>query len=213
MALGFKKTNKGLSLIEMMVAIFIFVMGIEGFTMLFVRSWQNNSYTLEMGQVSMAASQGVNQMVRYIREVRQSDNGAYPVVSANDNDLVVYSDYDRDDVTERLHFYRNGSNLIMGIREPSTGFPITYAAGDGQTKVIATNVVNADSNPIFAYYNSQYPEDSTNNPVPTPANAPNVRLIRITLHLNINPNRAPDNIQIQSFAEMRNLNDHDRFGL
>ena len=200
---------------EMMIAIAIFAIGIEGFTMLFVKSWQQNSYTIEMGQTAMATSQGVNKMVKYIREIRQGDNGTYPVQLADDNELTVFCDYDRDGDTERLHFYldEDSDTIFMGIREPSSGFPITYASGDGETQTIASHIVNEANNPIFAYYDANYPEDSVNNPVLTPATAPDVRLVRITIHMNIDPNRAPDNIQIQSFAEMRNLNDHDRFGI
>ena len=207
------KSYKGLTLIETIVAIAIFTIGIEGFTILLSRSWTQNAYTIEMGQTSMAASQAVNRVVGYIREARQGDNGAYPVVSADDNDLVIFSDYDRDGQTERLHFYRSASDLLMGIREPSSGFPITYASGYGEIKTITSCVVNDADNPIFAYYDADYPEDSVNNPVNTPALAPDIRLVRITIHININPDRAPDNIEIRSFAEMRNLNDHDRFGL
>jgi hypothetical protein len=208
-----KKTYKGLTLLEMLIAIAILIIGMMGFTMLFTRSWQHNSYTLEMGQASMVASQGVNQLVRYLREVRQGDDGSYPVVSADDNSITAFSDYDRDGKTERLHFYKNGTNLMMGIREPSAGFPVTYSSGDAETRVFIPNVVNDASTPIFAYYDANYPEDSVNNPIPTPATVPNIRLIRITLHINIDPNRPPDNVQIQSFAEIRNLNDHDRFGI
>jgi len=207
------KSYKGLTLIETIVAIAIFTIGIEGFTILLSRSWTQNAYTIEMGQTSMAASQAVNRVVGYIREARQGDNGAYPVVSADDNDLVIFSDYDRDGQTERLHFYRSASDLLMGIREPSSGFPITYASGYGEIKTITSCVVNDADNPIFAYYDADYPEDSVNNPVNTPALAPDIRLVRITIHININPDRAPDNVEIRSFAEMRNLNDHDRFGL
>jgi len=207
------KSYKGLTLIETIVAIAIFTIGIEGFTILLSRSWTQNAYTIEMGQTSMAASQAVNRVVGYIREARQGDNGAYPVVSADDNDLVIFSDYDRDGQTERLHFYRSAGDLLMGIREPSSGFPVTYASGYGEIKTITSCVVNDADNPIFAYYDADYPEDSVNNPVNTPASAPDIRLVRITIHININPDRAPDNVEIRSFAEMRNLNDHDRFGL
>jgi len=207
-----QKKYSGMSLIEMLVAIAIFTIGIAGFTQLFLHSWRQNSYTIEMGQTSMAASQGVNEMVRYLREVRQGDDGSYPVVFADDYELIVFDDYDRDDITERLHFYRNGGDILMGIRKPTTGLPKTYASGDAEVKTIASHIVNDSETPIFAYYDSNYPEDSVNNPIATPATAPNVRLVRIDLHMNIDPNRAPDNIQIKSFAEMRNLNDHDRFG-
>lgn len=209
------KTKKGMTIIEALMAVMIFAMGIAGFTALFSRVWRDNAYALEMGQASMAASQGVNKMVKYIREARQSENGSYPVISADDNNLVFYSDYDSDGKVERVHFYYdiNDPNVYIGATEPSNSFPVTYAAGDETTEVVAYRVVNAANNPIFAYYDSHYPEDSVNNPIATPATVPNIRLIRITLHVNVDPNRAPDNIQIQSFSEIRNLNDHDRFGI
>jgi prepilin-type N-terminal cleavage/methylation domain-containing protein len=207
------KNKNGMSLVEMLIAIGIFTLGMLGFTTLFAHSWRQNSYTLEMGQTSMAVSRGMNEMAGYLRKVRQGDDGSYPVISANDNDLVVFGDYDKDDITERLHFYRNGATVLMGIRKPTTGLPKTYAAGDAETKTIASNIVNDAGTPIFAYYDSSYPEDSVHNPIATPAMVPNVRLVRIDLHMNIDPLRAPDNIQIQTFVEMRNLNDHDRFGI
>jgi hypothetical protein len=210
---GRKKYYSGITIIEMLVAIAIFTIGIEGFTILFSRSWKQNHYVLEMGQTAMATSMGVNKMVKYIREVRQSDNGSYPVESADDNDLVVYCDYDRDDVAERLHFYLSNGILYMGIREPSSGFPKVYAEGDVTTEIIASHIVNTSAQPIFAYYDANYPEDSVNNPVDTPATAPAVRLVKVSVHMNIDPSRPPDNVQIESFAEMRNLNDHDRYGL
>jgi hypothetical protein len=73
---------------EALIAIAIFIIGTGGFTLLFSRSWEQNAYILEMGQTSMAVSRGVNELVRHIREARQSENGSYPVVSADDNDLV-----------------------------------------------------------------------------------------------------------------------------
>jgi len=197
-------------LIEALLAAAIFAMGIGGFSLLFIKSWQMNSYTYEMGQSSLAVSQGVNELVGYLRKVRQGDDGAYPVKSADDNDLVVFSDYDKDGITERLHFYKNGNQIIMGFRKPSGGLPKTYASGDAGTKIIASNIINNASTPIFYYYNKDYPGDQAHNPVPTPASVSDIRLVKIFLKININPNRAPDSISSESFVELRNLNDYDR---
>lgn len=199
-----------MTLIEALIAIAIFSIGIGGFSLLFVRSWQGNSYVFEMGQSSMAASQGVNETVGYLRKARQGDDGSYPIKSATDNDLVVFSDYDKDGITERLHFYKNGNQLVMGWRKPTGTLPKTYPAGDQGTKVISERVVNDAGTPIFYYYNKDYPGDQTNNPVATPANSSDVRLIKVLLKVNVDPNKAPDNIEISSFVELRNLNDYDR---
>ncbi len=197
--------KKAMTIVETLVAIAIFAIGIEGFALLFMRAWQSNSYTLEMGQSAMAVSQGVNKITGYIRGASQSDNGSYPVKSANDNDLVLYSDYDRDDVIERLHFYKSGQSVLMGVREPTGTMPITYASGDESVVIIANHIINDASNPIFEYYNQDYPGDTTNNPMSTPASVSAVRMVKIHLYININPNRAPDNIEMQTFVELRNL--------
>ena len=202
----------GLTLIEMMMSITIFSMGIAGFTMLFSKTWKTNSYVLEMGQSSMNASQGVNKIVDYIRRVKQADDGAYPVKSADSNDLVLFSDYDKDGATERLHFYKSGSNILMGVTNPTTTLPKTYPTNHQEIITLVSNVVNEIDEPIFYYYNKDYPGDTTNNPLTMPVtnHLADIRLMKIFLQVNTNPNKFPSNIKIQSFVEMRNLNDYDR---
>lgn len=200
-----------MTLIEALMAITIFTIGIAGFTLLFARSWRSNSYAFELGQSSMAVSQGVNEMMGYLRKARQGDDGSYPVKSASNNDLVIFSDYDKDGITERLHFYKSGYQIIMGYRKPTSTLPKTYASGDQATKIIVSGgIVNDASEPIFYYYNKDYPGDQVNNPVATPADISVVRLIKIFLKINLVPNRAPDSVELRSFVELRNLNDYDR---
>lgn len=207
-----KNLLRGLTLVEMLMAIAIFTMGIAGFTLLFSKTWKTNSYVLEMGQSSMNASQGVNKIVDYIRRTKQADDGAYPIKSADGNDLVLFSDYDKDGATERLHFYKSGSNILMGVTNPTVTLPKTYPASDQQVITLISNVVNASDEPIFYYYNKDYPGDIVNNPLTTPvaSHLVDIRLMKIFLEVNTNPNKLPSNIKIQSFAEMRNLNDYDR---
>lgn len=199
-----------MSLMEVIVAIAIFTICIEGFTMLFVRSWEHNRYIFEMGRASFTASRGVGTMVEYIRKARQGDDGAFPLKSANDNDLVLFCDYNKDGVTERLHFYKSGSKIMMGITNPTGGIPKTYPSGDQQTKELASNVANDSGTPVFYYYNRNYPSDLVNNPMVVPADTSSVRMVKVFLQVNIDPNRAPDNIETQSFVAIRNLNDYDK---
>jgi prepilin-type N-terminal cleavage/methylation domain-containing protein len=206
----FFKKYSGLTLIELIMAMAILVIGMEGFSLLFVKIWKNNSYILEMGQSSIAVSQGLNKITDYVRNVRQGDDGSYPIQSADDNNLTVFSDYDRDSITERLHFYKNDQDILMGVTNPTVALPKTYPSGDQQVITIVSNIINDASVPVFYYYNQNYPADTINNPVATPALTANIRLVKIYLETNIIPNRAPDNIKIQSFVEMRNLNDYDR---
>jgi len=210
-----KKINHkkgGFTLLEALIAIGIFTIGIAGFSMLFSKTWQGNTFVYEVGRASLTASQGVSKAVNYIRKARQGDDGSYPIRWAADNDLVIFSDYDKDGITERLHFYKSGTQLLMGYRRPSSSFPKTYASGDEGIITIASNVVNESNVPIFFYYNSSYPADKVHNPVVTPANVWNVRLIKILLKINIDKGQQNDNVEVESFVQIRNLSDYDRAG-
>lgn len=203
-------TQHGLTLVETLVALTIFTIGMTATVLIFSRTIQNKAYSLEMGKSSFVVSRSVGDLTQYLRRARQSDNGSYPIVSADKNDLVLYSDYNKDNVTERIHVYLLNGRVYLGIRNPSTTFPKTYANGDETTVELAKQIVNTSSDPMFSYYNKDYPQDIINNPVATPADISEIRLIKIFLKININPNRAPDNIQQETFVELRNLNDYDR---
>lgn len=195
-----------MTLVEMMIAIFIFVLVLAGLTTLFVQSFRNNAFILEEGQTALVNQRAVDQVVRDIRRARQSDNGGYPVVSGSDFDLVFYADADGDGKTERIHYFLDNGSLKKGIRLPTAGTPVTYAAGDATVTTVATAVYNTNSQPIFTYYNANYPGDTTNNPLATPIAVANARLVKVHIAMNIDPNHAPDSINFESFAELRNLN-------
>lgn len=192
------------------MALAIFTIGISATVVVFSKTIKSKAYALEMGKSSFVVSRSMGDLTQYLRRARQSDAGSYPIVSADDNDLVVYSDYNKDGETERLHVYLLNNKVYMGIRTPSATFPPSYAPGDETTIELAKQIVNTPTDPMFSYYNSEYPENTTDNPVATPADVSEIRLIRMFLKINIDPNRAPDNIQQETFVEIRNLNDYDR---
>jgi hypothetical protein len=76
--------------------------------------------------------------------------------------------------------------------------------------VIASHVVNESGLPIFYYYNSSYPGDQAHNPMATPISIETARLMKIILKINVDPSRKQKDIQMESFVEMRNLNDYDK---
>lgn len=195
----------GMSLVEMLMAIAILSLGMGGVTLLFINSWTNNKFILETGNASRMASRGANDIVSDLRKVRQADNGDFPVEAADDFDLKVYLDIDNDGATERVHYYLSGSTLYRGVTDPVSGLPITYPNSDDSTTTLATAVVNTSSDPIFIYYNADYPTDTVNNPLSTPASVSQVRMVRVHLMINIDPFHAPDHINIESLAQLRNL--------
>lgn len=190
----------------MIVAILIMLLGMSGFTYLFVDSWRSNKFIIEMGNASLLASRSVNNLVADLRKVRQADNGDYPIESGDDFDIKVYIDIDNDGVTERVHYYLQSGSLYRGVREPVGNLPVNYPNGDGTTTLLANSIINSNTQPVFSYYNDEYPSDTTNNPLATPVNVAEVKMVKVHLMVNIDPLNVPEHINVESFAELRNLN-------
>lgn len=209
-ALRIKKV-KGFSLVEMLAAIFIMGAGMAGFSLLLLRSWNSNKFILETGVAAVQVNRASEEIISNLRKMRQADNGDYPLESGDDFDIVFYADIDGDGVTERVHYWLDSGTerLMKGVREPVAGTPPTYAAGDGTTAVMANYIVNTNTEPLFYYYNSNYPGDTVNNPIAVPVNVSDVRLVRVLLRINIDPIRAPQNINVESFADLRNIETYD----
>ena len=193
-------TRKGLSFVEMIIAIGIFSLMMVGITTFFVKSWDNYNYVMDTNSSSISASQGISGIVDNIRRTRNADNGAYPIKSVGDFDLVIFSDYDKDGITEKVHYYLDNGTLKMGSRDPS-GVPPTYSAGDSNTSVVVNNVVNNASQPVFYYY------DNSNNIINNPdTNLSNIRMIKVNLIVEGN---SANNVNTESFASLRNLSEND----
>lgn len=203
---------KGLSLVEMLVVIAIFTMVMGGVSLYFWRIWDSQRFSLESAQAQLLASEGVMNTLGQVRNMRQSDAGSYPIVSAAETDIVFYGDYDGDGDVERLHYYLDADNdeLLLGVREPVAGAPPTYASGDGSTSVVAENVRNGNGSypeAIFSYY------DNVNGSVATPVSTgdlSDVRMVKMNIYVDINPSLSPDPVHFESFASIRNLNEYDR---
>lgn len=204
-----KKFNRGLTLIEMIVAISIFSIGIAGFSMLFLRVWKVNSFTLESGQIVLASSRSLNLMIKEIRKARQADNGNFTIKRAEDFDLTVYVDEDKDDVTEQVHYFLDSGagELKKGVSNPS-GSPAVYPEGDQVVTTLLTHVVNTDVQPVFSYFDVNYFGRQEEEPLSLPIVLPEVRLVKIHLWVNIKPQSAPDYLNLESFVELRNLNEN-----
>lgn len=207
-----KHTQKGMTLVELMVAIAIVLIGMEGFALLFLRSWDTNKFILEEGMASAAASRATNNIIIALRGIRQADSGAYPIVSAGDFDLTVYSDYDNDGVSERVHYFLDLPNdqMKIGVTEPDTStLPVSYPVGDQVVSVMTNYVVNEEDDPVFLYYNTNYPGDTDNNPLSTPVSVGNIQLVKVHFLINIDPVHAPNNVNIESFVDLRNLHNYE----
>lgn len=192
-------TKIGMSLAEVLISIFIFSLVMVGINQLFIRSWQNYKLVMNTNEASVAANRGVSEVVNVLRKMGDGDDGSYPILSASSFDLKFFSDIDKDGVSEKVHYYLSGTNLMVGTSNPS-GFPLTYPSGDSESHLVVANVVNTGSQPIFYYYNNQ------NNSIAAPVtNLLNLKMIEVNLFID----RREGDLNIESYASLRNLSEND----
>ncbi len=117
---------------------------------------------------------------------------------------------------------------VIATRQPDNSFlgdnNISYTEAALQAQgALCIAADDAVEKPIFEYYDdfeddiallNDAGEDFGYYHVPTtalstPVNVQDIRLVRIVLHVNPRPTHAPENIQIQSFATLRNLLNYD----
>ncbi len=192
------KTKKGMSLVELLVAMSILVIVSSGLSVFFINIWRARSNEIEMGSSLLKVSQSIGRMTNVIRQSSQADSGAYLIDSADDFDLIVYADIDEDDNKERMHYYLDGTEIKVGITDPDLGTNPSYPEADGSTIVIATDVVNEVDEPLFVYYDNNYAE------MTTPASIPPIRLVRVNVRVNTDPNKISD-VVISSLTSFRNI--------
>ena len=200
-----KNNNKGMTLVEVVMAcsIMTILMGVA--SMLIIRSFSVNRYTIEQGLNTTALQTSLRNFTKYLREARQSDAGGYLIEYADDFEIFFFADTDNDSVTERVHYFLENYQLKMGITNPS-GFPVSYPVEDEEVKILGNGIVNNSTQPLFRYYNQDYPIDTVNNPLPTPVLIDDIGMVEIDLYVNIDTDHVPDSMRMGTFVRPRNIN-------
>lgn len=202
----FKITGSGFTLVEITVgaAVMIIIgLAISGLQYIITSSQltvYNDTIKVEY------ANSNISSLVKEIRTARNGDNGAYLIEAAGPQAITFYSDIDADGKTEKVRYYLNGTNLMEGIIKP-VGYPATYPSNSEQIKAVAETVQNG-STPIFNYYNENWPTDTTHNPLPTPVNVSNVRMVKIYLRINTKSNDSIHDYVLDTSVMIRTLKDN-----
>ncbi len=196
----------GFTVIEVLTVIGILLVVITATFAVSISGFKNQFFMQELNDATEEAKRGIEVMVAEIREAANGDDGSYPLVSAQNFELIFFSNIDEDGLTERVRYFLDSSQLKRGITKPN-GFPLVYDPENNEAADTLVSYVSNDlsSEPIFFYYNQNYPGDDAKNPLTAPANLLAVRAIKIRLFCNVNLERAPDDIELSSFVQIRNL--------
>jgi len=201
-----KKYKQGFTIIEVTVSAFLMV--ILGISIFALQKVIGDSQLFAFTNYTNVdeANYSVSQMAREIRTMRQGQNGSYPIISGTDNDFSFYSDIDFDGESELVRYWLDGGTLYKSVIDP-VGFPAVYPPENAIVRPLSDNVQNG-ADPLFLYFNDAWPEDSVNNPLPTPVDLAEVRLIRISLNIRSNDNVGTRGYLLNTNVAIRILKDN-----
>lgn len=204
------KQHNGFTIIEVMVTIsvvsIIFVLAAN----FILDSMKSQRYLSEQNDAIVESRKAVAKMTSELREAISADTGAYPLAELDDQEIIFYSDVDKDTYTERVRYFLDGTQLKRGMTEPTTDavtLAISYDTTAESVTTLAYYVEN-DTDPLFYYYNEDYPSDTAANPLTTPANPSVTRMVKIHVETNVDPNRIPDTRDLDSYIQLRNLKEN-----
>lgn len=193
--------QKGFTLLEVLVALGIFVMITVGITSMMIYAFHNNKVVWEQLSTQNEGRKVSQDLVNELRTATASSIGSYTLEKAETQQLVFYSNIDTDSLRERVRYFKDGTNLKKGTIKPS-GSPMTYNSANEIITIVAHDVSNG-ANPLFYYYGQTFTGSETALTQPVAVTA--VRMIKFSIDLDVNPNNSPVPLHVETIAEIRNL--------
>ena len=203
---GFVHTSNlsfGFTLMEILISVGILSMLIVTAST-FQRDIFSLNSTLQSGlNVQLDARHLIKNMVTELRKTTQSGNGSYAIESASSTAIIFYSDINNDGLIDRVRYFVSGSNIKKGVIVPTGG---SVYNGTESISTLMSSVVSSSTQPVFQYYPSSY--TGTTSPLTTPVDISAIRLVKITVIIDTDPNKSPVPITVVSSVNLRNLKDN-----
>jgi type II secretory pathway pseudopilin PulG len=197
--------KKGFTLLETLLSVGLVVILFNVIT-LFSKDVFSLNATLS-GSLSAQENARVvlRQIVKELRTASISNTGSYPIIETLPTRVRFFSDLEGDGDKEEVQYYiaSDGKTLKKAVLKP-TGAPLAYNENASTTSTVISNVVNGTS--IFSYFDKNY--TGTSAALSQPVDIAAVRLVKIDVTLDNDPNRSPVPIVVSSQVSLRNLKDN-----
>lgn len=198
-----KLNNKGFTLVELLIAMGIFSLVITGATWFVIHGLRYNSIIGEQLSTQNEGRKAVQNFVSDIRRAEESSLGAYAIAEAGDYEIIFYANVDDDNAKERVHYWLDNGTLKRSITNPS-GNPLSYPSEDESVVELAHSVVNYEKGvPVFLYFDENY--TGVESSLVQPVTIVDVRLVKIQLELEKDPDKTPVPLHVESLGQIRNL--------
>ncbi|MEK7669285.1 MAG: prepilin-type N-terminal cleavage/methylation domain-containing protein [Patescibacteria group bacterium] len=196
--------KKGFSLVEIII-----VIAIATAIFLAVFNFGNSIFSFNSNaQKNLSAQTDARRVlktiVRELRSASPSSLGSYPVALASSTAITFFSNIDSDSYKEQVRYFMQGNELKKGVIKPS-GSPLTYNPANEKITLLIRDI-NNEGAAVFEYFDSSYAGTST--PLVQPVQATKVRLVRINVYIEKDPNKSLGPVMVTSQVFLRNLKDN-----
>jgi type II secretory pathway pseudopilin PulG len=111
---------KGFTLIETIVAIFVFTLITGVISTFIIMAYRVHGYSWQQIMAINEARKGIEIMVKEIRMARPGEDGSYSIEKAEDKEFIFYSDIDSDGKIERIRYFLGTVNSGSQVKECET---------------------------------------------------------------------------------------------
>jgi len=195
---------RGFSLVEIIVAV-----AIAAAIFLAIFNFGQDIFSFNSNaQKNLSAQSDARRVLKTItKELRSASPGSlgsYPIVLASSTAVTFFSNIDSDNYKEQVRYFLQGKELKKGVIKPS-GSPLSYNPANEAVTILVRDLNNG-ATPIFDYYDSSYTGTST--PLSQPVQVTKVRLVRVILKIEKDPNKSLGPVVVTSQVFLRNLKDN-----
>ena len=173
------KQKPAFTIIEVVVALVIFGLISMAAAPLALKLLRGTEELESEGQVRQQSLLFMNRFIKELRTAQPAHDGSYPLSLTNPDEIIFYSDYQADDVIERLRYYLDGETMKGAVIVPR-GDPLTYDPDDEEVKDIFHQESPLGSD-VFQYYDSSYNGAPTGTPMTPPFDVAEVRLVKFAV--------------------------------
>lgn len=186
-------------MIETLVLLTVVIMVLIAIVAAVRYSYQGQRFAFEAADATRSARTGIERIVREFREASDADNGAYPIGALATSSAVFFSDFDNDGKIERVRYFLDDTDVKRGVVE-SSGDPPTYVTSTETISVVSDNVRNeAVGTPLFTFYDD---DGAVMNDL---GEVDDLAFVVVRLVVNVQPGRAPEDVELRSSAALRNI--------
>lgn len=147
-----------------------------------------------------ALEQTIREFVTEVRSMGPSENGSYPIATADGTTFTFFADIDADGQFEQVRYFLNGTVLQKGVIDP-TGIPATYPPANERTSDVVKYIVPGSA--LFSYWDQSWIGETAS--LSLPAAVASVRFVRFRATVDRDPALPPLGITQSADVTIRNL--------